>query len=152
MLIQAVEKHFWEHFCQVVGRPDLATRGDWSAKMDTAGNDLALRDELVQLFATKTQAEWTDIFLEHNIAGAPYYPLKEISGTELFRSRSMIVEEDHPVAGKFTMVANAIKVQGDPFAIERHAPQLGENTAEVLAELGRTPQEIEALRKEGVLG
>ena len=151
MLIQAIEQHFWEHFCQAVGRPDLATRGDWSARMDTAQGDLELREELVKLFATKTQAEWTEIFLKNNIAGAPYYPLKEISNTELFRSRNMIIEEDHPVAGKFTMVANAIKVQGDPFVIERHAPQLGENTDEVLTELGCSPQQIGALREEGVI-
>ncbi len=56
MLIQAIEQHFWVHFCEVVGRPDLATRGDWSvSRMDSAGGDAELRQELINLFATKTQ-------------------------------------------------------------------------------------------------
>jgi crotonobetainyl-CoA:carnitine CoA-transferase CaiB-like acyl-CoA transferase len=151
MLLQAIEQHFWQHFCEVVGRPDLAARGDWSdSRMDSAVNDLELRDELVKLFATKTQDEWTRIFIDHNIAGAPYYALGEVAESDLFRSREMFVEEDHPVAGHIKMAADAIKVQGDPFEITRHAPRLGENTDEVLSELGRDAEAIKALRGRGV--
>ena len=152
MLLQAIEQHFWLHFCEVVGRPDLATRGDWSeSRMDSSVGDAELREELIQLFRTKTQAEWTKIFLDNNIAGAPFYALGELESTELFRSREMIVEQDHPKAGKIKMVANAIKVAGDPFVATRPAPDKGEQTDEVLAEIGYSQQQIADLRGRGVL-
>ncbi len=152
MLLQAIEQHFWLHFCEVVGRPDLATRGDWSeSRMDSSVGDAELREELIKLFRTKTQAEWTKIFLENNIAGAPFYALGELESTELFRSREMIVEQDHPKAGKIKMVANAIKVAGDPFVATRPAPDKGEQTDEVLAEIGYSQQQIAELRGRGVL-
>ena len=123
MLIQAIEQHFWVHFCEVVGRPDLATRGDWSvSRMDSAGGDAELRQELINLFATKTQEEWTKIFIDHNIAGAPYYPLTEVASTDLFTSREMIVEQEQAGARTLKTVANAIKVQGDPFVVNRPTP------------------------------
>lgn len=150
MLIQALEKHFWAHFCDVVGRPDLAGRGDWSAnQMDFGTGDMELRAALIDIFRSKTQAEWTRIFIENDVAGAPYYPLNEVADTELFRSREMIVEEDHPAAGKRRMVANAIKIPGDPFELRRHAPLRGEHTREILREIGYDDQRIAALESDG---
>lgn len=104
MLIQAIEQHSWVHFCEVIGRPDLATRGDWTTShIDSATGDLELRDELVKVFASKTQEEWTKIFIDNNVAGAPYYPLKEVENTELFRVREMIAQQNHPLAGRVKM-------------------------------------------------
>jgi crotonobetainyl-CoA:carnitine CoA-transferase CaiB-like acyl-CoA transferase len=152
MLIQALEKHFWEHFCTVAGRPDLAGRGDWSAsRMDFATGDLELRDELIRLFAGKTQAEWTQIFVEHDIAGAPYYPPAEVADTELFRTREMILEQPAADGRDYRFVGNAIKRAGDPFEL-RPAPELGQHTDEVLAELGVEPDRIVTLRASGVIG
>jgi crotonobetainyl-CoA:carnitine CoA-transferase CaiB-like acyl-CoA transferase len=152
MLIQAIEQHFWIHFCEVVGRPDLSTRGDWSvSRMDSSVGDTALRQELINLFATKTQEEWTKIFIENNIAGAPYYPLSEVENTELFTSREMIVQQDQPGVGKLKTVSNAIKVQGDPFVVNRPTPGKGEHTDEVLAEFGYSQQQIVELRERGTI-
>ncbi len=152
MLIQAIEQHFWEHFCETVGRPDLKGRGEWGAsRMDSSSGDAELRQELIGLFRTRTQAEWTQHFLDNNIAGAPYYPLDEVAHTELFRSREMIVEQEHPAAGNVSMVGSAIKIEGEAFEIARPAPALGGDTKEVLAELGYSDQEIRSLKDRGLV-
>ncbi len=152
MLIQAIEQHFWVHFCEVVGRPDLSTRGDWSvSRMDSSGGDTELREELIKLFATKTREEWTKIFIENNIAGAPYYPVTEVENTELYTAREMIVEQEQPGAGTLKTVSNAIKVQGDPFRIRRPAPDRGEHSDELLAEIGYSQQQIADLRERGTI-
>ncbi len=39
--------------------------------MDMAAGDLELREELIKLFRTKTQEEWTQIFIENNVAERP---------------------------------------------------------------------------------
>jgi crotonobetainyl-CoA:carnitine CoA-transferase CaiB-like acyl-CoA transferase len=86
------------HFCEVVGRPDLATRGDWSTSMmDNATNDMELREELIKIFASKTRDEWTELFLKHNIAGGPYYDMVDLPNVELFKFRQMFAEQ--PVTG-----------------------------------------------------
>ena len=147
MLIQAIEQKFWEHFCDVVDRPDLKARGDWSkGLMDSGNRDLALKAELIELFRAKTQAEWTEIFIRDNIAGAPYYGMNEVEDSELFRDRAMVVEQEHPVAGEFKMVGNAVNVLGDPFTIDRPAPTQGEQTEEVLAEIGYSESQIAEFR------
>jgi crotonobetainyl-CoA:carnitine CoA-transferase CaiB-like acyl-CoA transferase len=107
--------------------------------------------QAIEQFATKTQEEWTKIFIENNIAGAPYYPLSEVENTELFTSREMIVQQDQPGVGKLKTVSNAIKVQGDPFVVNRPTPGKGEHTDEVLAEFGYSQQQIVELRERGTI-
>jgi len=153
MLIQATEQHFWVHFCEVVGRPDLATRGDWSiSRMDVARGDMELRNELVKIFATKTQAEWTKIFIDNNIAGAPYYPLNELTETELFQARQMFVDQDCRKYGTIKTVASPVKVAGEKFELKKPVPYKGEHTDEILAEIGYASDKIANLRQTGVVG
>jgi crotonobetainyl-CoA:carnitine CoA-transferase CaiB-like acyl-CoA transferase len=45
-----------------------------------------------------------------------------------------------------------VRYSATPTALGRHAPRLDEHTDEVLAELGRTPEQIADLRTRGIVG
>ncbi len=66
-------------------------------------------------------------------------------------ARTIIVDDEHPVAGPFTYVGSPVIVDGEPFAVRRPAPGLGEHTDEVLAELGIDADTIARLRSAGVI-
>ncbi len=154
MLVAATERHLWEEFCEAIGRPDLKDRGDWETTRigrDRSPEDAqALRKEIIPIMKTKTQAQWTKIFNEKRLAGAPYTDPNDYHNSEYLKARGMIVEHHHPKAGKLVMTANAIKVKGDPFEIKRPAPDQGEHTDEVLKEFGYSAQQIADLRARGV--
>ena len=57
----------------------------------------------------------------------------------------MVPTVDHPVAGKVQTIGLPIKFIGTPGKVASPAPLFGQHTAEVLAELGYTEAEIEAL-------
>jgi crotonobetainyl-CoA:carnitine CoA-transferase CaiB-like acyl-CoA transferase len=67
-------------------------------------------------------------------------------------AREMFVKVSHPVLGEIVEPGFPIKfseTMGDPTL---PAPLLGEHTAQVLGDvLGMKPDEVEALRKEGVV-
>jgi formyl-CoA transferase len=50
------------------------------------------------------------------------------------------------------VVAAPIDFIGTPWRVQRGYPQLGEHTDEVLAELGKSAEEIAALRERRVIG
>ena len=50
------------------------------------------------------------------------------------------------------MIASPADFHGTPWAPRWVAPELGEHTAEVLRELGRSDDQIAAMRERGVVG
>jgi len=54
--------------------------------------------------------------------------------------------------GTVPTVRTPIRMSETPLAYERASPRLGEHTADVLAELGYAPTEIERLRADRVVG
>ncbi|MDI7066625.1 formyl-CoA transferase, partial [Klebsiella pneumoniae] len=66
------------------------------------------------------------------------------------RKTGTIVEVDHPTRGKYLTVGNPIKLSDSPTEVKR-SPLLGEHTDEVMAELGYSPEQINALRIAGAI-
>jgi crotonobetainyl-CoA:carnitine CoA-transferase CaiB-like acyl-CoA transferase len=66
-------------------------------------------------------------------------------------AREMVVELEHPVAGKLKTLGSPLKLSGNPASIRCPPPTLGQHTDEVLAELGMNAQEIVSLREKGIV-
>ena len=61
-------------------------------------------------------------------------------------ARDMVVEIEHPVAGRIRNIGVPVKLSETPGQIRRPAPTLGQHTDEVLAELDFTAEAIANLR------
>jgi crotonobetainyl-CoA:carnitine CoA-transferase CaiB-like acyl-CoA transferase len=147
-----IEAKFWARFCQVIDRPDLL--GDHSGRsdaMDSATGDEALRHELVAIFKTRTQQEWTDFFLANDVPGGPLHDLAGALEDPHFLARDNVFEQDVPGVGPMKAIGTPIKVEGQTFDV-RPAPRAGEHTDEVLREvLGWDATQVEALRAQGIV-
>jgi crotonobetainyl-CoA:carnitine CoA-transferase CaiB-like acyl-CoA transferase len=66
-------------------------------------------------------------------------------------AREMVVEVDHPRAGRVKALGMPIKFSDTPGTPGLPAPLLGEHSREILAQLGYSGADIERLQREGAI-
>ena len=153
VLIALIEKHFWEHFCEAIDRPDLLEESVGYVKKDAVvdwGPD-SLRPELQRIFHTKTLEEWMEIAVKHDCVIAPATSPQDLLTDPHLVYREAVVTQHHPTAGDLIVTGNPIKVEGQHYEIRRHAPALGEHTFDVLSDLGYGREEVERWKTQGIV-
>jgi len=151
ILFQASERHFFERFCEAVGRDDLLGRPG-AEFGEHARGDRELREALAALFATRTQAEWVQLFIEADIPGGPVHTAASLLVDPQFRDRVQLVEHDHPEAGRLRLIGTPVHTPKLPESVAP-APRQGEHTDEVLREvLGYDERRIATLRARAAVG
>ena len=141
MAVGALEPKFWHALCEALGCPELTAQHFVFGKRAEP-----VKARLAQIFASQTQAHWTDKLAPLDACVTPVLNVAEALGNEQFRARGMVIDEDGE-----PRVALPIRFSDFQFAIERSAPRAGAHSEEVLREAGLLPAEIESLRAAGVI-
>lgn len=150
VLFMASEQAFWKNFAEGVGRADLFEKYPGSKYADHAKGNKELQDELRTIFATRTTQEWLDFGNEKNTPLAPVYDAKTAPTDEQFKHRFPLWSIDQVGAEQMPLPVN---VDGHETPIPTMAPEAGENTDDVLANvLGYDTDKIANLREQGALG
>jgi crotonobetainyl-CoA:carnitine CoA-transferase CaiB-like acyl-CoA transferase len=125
----------WPALCKVVGRTEWLTDPRFTDTRSRAAQSVELIAELDQIFATKTLDEWAGIFAaEPEFFWSPINSVADVVADEQFHAAGGIVYV--PDGGSTVpMVATPADFHGTPSAPRATAPELGEHTHAVLAEL-----------------
>jgi len=140
----------WPPLARAVGHPEWIER--FPGLADRAQNAAEIIAELDRIFATRTRAEWGEIFdAEEDLWWAPVQSVDEVMADPQVHAAGGFV--DVPDGGTTTKLpASPVDFAGTPWSPRAMAPGHGEHTDAILAELGRTPDQIAALRKDGTAG
>ena len=119
----------------------------------------ALRQEHVDERLALTQeallergaAEWLERLEAEDVPCAPVLTRSELAAHPQVRANSIVVETEHPVAGRLRQARPAARFSGTPVEIGDGAPVLGADTASVLREAGLDAARVEALAAEGIV-
>jgi formyl-CoA transferase len=152
VLFGAIERKFWQNFCRAADRPDLADRHDDSESPVDYATDSGLRHLLADLFRTRAADEWVELALKYDFPCSPApRSIVEASADVHVAGRGVFVDAPDPVGGVFTYVGEAGRVAGQPYAIQRPAPRLGEHSLALLSEIGFDQAAIEHLVASGIV-
>ncbi len=144
----------WSSLCRALGADDLLSRPEYATVRDRARNKVQLREEIgARLKAFDT----ADLVEKLNAVGVPCGPINTIAEAfedEQVQYLQMTKVARHREAGELRLVRSPINLSGAAQPLEFHhaAPDTGEHTDEVLAELGYDSARIAALRASGAAG
>ncbi|MCY4342089.1 MAG: CaiB/BaiF CoA-transferase family protein [Gammaproteobacteria bacterium] len=151
--IAAPSQRLWERFCRALGAEELLNRPEYRQAGERRRLKAALNADINAVTARFTAAELVRAL---NGAGVPCGPINDVGQAfedEQAHHLGMTKAAQHPELGAVRLIRSPINLsahpQGDRF--ERAAPDPGQDSEAVLAELGCAPSEVEALRRTGVI-
>jgi alpha-methylacyl-CoA racemase len=139
-----LEPQFFANFCQTIGRDDLIPHGFIPPDVEKA------KKEIREIIRQKTRDEWTEIFSQVDACVEPVLTLAEAIADENTRVREMVVELDLPSGEKLKQIASPIKFSVTKPQYQSLGCHAGNNTREVLFDMGYTEKQISDYEKEGV--
>jgi crotonobetainyl-CoA:carnitine CoA-transferase CaiB-like acyl-CoA transferase len=93
-------------------------------------------------FDEQPVSAWLAILVSAEIPAAPINTVEEAVNDAQTRTRSMIVQIEHPTLGIARSIGNPIKFSETPVSYRLPPPMLGEHTSEVLRELGYSDEDV----------
>jgi formyl-CoA transferase/CoA:oxalate CoA-transferase len=140
----------WQKFCEALALP-IADDPRFVTNADRVGHRRELLDLLIPVFARRTTAEWVDRLLAAGVPAGPINRISEVMEDPQVLHRDMIVDVEHPRAGRIKVTGVPVKLSETPGAVRIPPPVLGEHTESVLRRVGVAAEEIAHLRREGVI-
>jgi crotonobetainyl-CoA:carnitine CoA-transferase CaiB-like acyl-CoA transferase len=142
---------YWPNVCKAMGLAELEHDPKFSTVETRHSNAKELVSILDEKFATRTAAEWIEIFKKENVICALIQTTLEVVNDPQVLANEYVIEVDDPVRGKTKQVGFPWMFSQTPASVRRVAPELGEHTEGILLDLGYNQDDIAKLRQDSVI-
>jgi len=135
---------------QVLGLADHSGDPRFASYAKRKANEDSLLPIVEPAVRARDAQELEQALLAAGVPCARVNNFKEVFDDPQIVARQVVHDVAHPRLGKMRAVRNPILLDHDGPDLARHAPVLGEHSAEILGDLGYAPAEIDALVGSGV--
>jgi CoA:oxalate CoA-transferase len=135
IIVGAGNDRLWNKLCTVLKKPEFLEDPDYKSNALRTNNVNKLQAQMDEVMKEKTINEWIALLEEAGVPCAPINTVERVVNDPQVSFREMIVEVDHPVAGRQKMAGVPVKMSGTPGSVRTPAPLLGQHTNELLREI-----------------
>ncbi|CAB3641808.1 Acetyl-CoA:oxalate CoA-transferase [Achromobacter pestifer] len=139
----------WQRFCAVAGLQDYVDTPEFSSNAARVRNFDATVALVQARIETRTVAAWLAALKPAGIACSAIHTLDQALAHPQVAARELIVTSQHATLGEVRNIGLPVRFGGQPRQAARPAPLLGEHSREILADLGYSSEEIEAMLAAG---
>ena len=140
----------WGALCDALELSELKSDPRFLKNKDRVENRDQLNEILKTVMMKKTTAEWCAILSNAKVPNGRIRTISDIFTDSTLLKNKIILEVNHPKAGKLKIPANAVQMS-DAQIQYSPAPELGANSQEVLSSLGYSPEQISTMKEHGVI-
>lgn len=152
MVVGAASEGNWQRLCKAIQKWELAD----DSRFANNGQRVAHRQELIAIltdvFLQRDTASWIRLLSEAGIPCAPVQTIDQVFRDPQVLHRDMLLEIEHPAAGKVRMAGMPVKFSGTPASLRLPPPMLGQHSEEILNTwLAMRREEIAELKRKRVI-
>lgn len=140
----------WTALCTALERPDLEGDARFATNAQRVGHKSELTPILTEAFREQTAETWIRRLGEAGVPAGPVRRVEDVVVDPSLERSGVVVRVEHP-AGPMRLMGSALHLGRTPVEATGAPPTLGQHTAQVLAELGRSADEIETLLASGAV-
>ena len=142
---------YWHEFCERVGLTSIENDPRFYNHLARDDHADELRTILDDQFATKDLSDWTALMEGASFPWSPVRTLMELWDDPQALENDYIVSYTHPTRGPQKTVGLPVKLSDVSPDINYQAPELGQNTEEILLELGYNWDDIQKFKEQKII-
>jgi len=151
VLIAVASDEMWLNLCKVLKLEDLRNDSRYATPQSRRKHRRELAESLTKVTRQYRARELESLLSEAGVPSGQLRNIAEVMEDPQVKARHLIDDIEYPGLGKIKVVKNPIFFSGHAPRTQLQAPQLGEHTAAVLAELGYSEAEIQRLEDTGIV-
>jgi len=139
----------WRTFCELAGRPELAEDErfiDMATRLKNINESYRVTGEII---ASRDRAEWLELLGETKVPMMVVNSLDDLIEDPHLVQSGFWQEFDHPTEGRVRTSSPPMNFSKTPASIRSLGPRLGENSTEVLHEVGLDQATIDSMLADG---
>ena len=144
-------KPYWPGFCKALGHEEWAQDERFASYARRAENREELRRLIEAAFESAPRSDWAKRLGREGLVFESIAELHEVIEDPQVRAIGTFGEIDHARAGRIETVNAPFRIAGADVTIRGPAPEVGQQTAEILRELGVPDSEVADLERDGVI-
>lgn len=139
------------NLCEALDIADLSVDQRFDSEENLSHHATELHDLLQERIAERSAEEWIPALESFDVITAPILDSKMALEQPQVKHNGMIVETTMASGAKHNHVGVPIKMGTSPGSVNRGAPEIGQDTEEILSELGLSEAEISHLEQSGAI-
>jgi crotonobetainyl-CoA:carnitine CoA-transferase CaiB-like acyl-CoA transferase len=139
----------WRTFCELVGRPELAEDErfiDMATRLKNINESYRVTGEII---ASRDRAEWLELLGDTKVPMMVVNSLDDLIEDPHLVESGFWQEFDHPTEGRIRTSSPPMNFSKTPASIRSLGPRLGENSTEVLLDVGLDQATIDSMLADG---
>ena len=137
----------FRRFCEVTALQSLLADERFATNPSRVVHHRELRERIVPVLQKHPRSYWSEVLTRAGVPCGAVRDVPDALSDPQIAARNMIEAVEHAAAGTLKVLGVPIKLSETPGSVRTAPPTLGQHTAQVLAEIGMTLDEIENLRR-----
>jgi crotonobetainyl-CoA:carnitine CoA-transferase CaiB-like acyl-CoA transferase len=151
-VVACLTNAFFKRLCKGLGREDLLADARFASNHARCQHRAEIVGILQEIFHGNGRDHWIELCQEFDVPSCRVNGLKDLFEMDQLRAIGSVASWAHPVHGPFRTMNVVFHMSETPGSLRVPPPGLAEHTDEVLAELGKSKEEIAKLRESGACG